>query len=309
MPIGLLARITDRLKQLLASSIDRVESVCSGPSLTQSPDDWTDHAAWESFWVKVLEDKIERSNRAVWIGRSAVLDRLPLLRARPFRRILYAGNGICLEPHAIAHCGFEVIAVDVSASANRFVRETPVTPELLARFLPGFVPDRSGLGGRSGPTVRTYDLEASLRRVVREHRPGGSLTVLTADIFGYRPEQPFQLVVSQNSIQGFPEQDQIRLAERFFDWLDPGGFCLVETAMGRNNEFCNRLNRIFQSVGFVIHSPTWNLPLYWETIAKEDNQSAEWWATFGSPARKEEEELLRLLDRGLKLVYFSHSMS
>jgi hypothetical protein len=115
------------------------------------------------------------------------------------------------------------------------------------------------------------------------------------------------VIVAQNLVQGFTLQDQSRLAHRFWHWLQPGGVCLVETAMGRNPDFCDQLSRAFVEAGFILHQPRMNLTIYWD--AKADNrQWADWWPEFARQASEEEADLIRRLDRGERMVYFSHSM-
>jgi hypothetical protein len=81
---------------------------------------------------------------------------------------------------------------------------------------------------RGGSHFLTPNLEKSLARVPEEHRPGGRLAIVAADLFSYEPKLRFHAIVSRRAYQGFPLDRREELARRFFRWLRPGGFAFVE---------------------------------------------------------------------------------
>jgi hypothetical protein len=152
------------------------------------------------------------------------------VKARRGHRILLAGNGISPEPYGFAHAGCDVTVVDVSTVACRFVESLEVTTDLLARMFPVY--EETDLLCRvRNSEIRKCELniEKSSLRVGKEQRPGGSLSIVTADLFTFEPEQPFHAIFSRRAYQGLPPDRREELARRFFRWLRPGGLAFVET--------------------------------------------------------------------------------
>ncbi|HTE16940.1 MAG TPA: hypothetical protein VK689_00995, partial [Armatimonadota bacterium] len=79
----------------------------------------------------------------------------------------------------------------------------------------------------------------------------GSLSVVTADLFNWNPDQPVDVICNLKSLQGFPAEDQRTLAARFYDWLTPGGYCLVQT-QNVQGEARDILEGAFLDVGFFL---------------------------------------------------------
>jgi hypothetical protein len=219
------------------------------PERIPQPRAWSDSEGWDAYWRAVIADEFERSDKAGALWRDPFVQQfLPLLRERGTCRLLFAGNGISLEPHVLAHCGFDVTAVEVSPAACAFVREYQLTPPQMGHFLPAYRP-KTELGGLQ---INAYDPAASLDRVRDEHRPGGRLEVLAEDLLRWSPDQHFDVVYAERSVQGFPGEVQRGLAQRFFDWLSPGGIAVV-TLVHAPEELEQRLGADFKAAGFFIH--------------------------------------------------------
>jgi len=77
-------------------------------------------------------------------------------------------------------------------------------------------------------TCRPYmaTIEPRRQHAIKEHRPGGRVTIVNEDLFAYEPEQPFHAIFSQRAYQGFPPERREELARRFCRWLHPGGLLL-----------------------------------------------------------------------------------
>lgn len=212
------------------------------------PRDWSDGAGWDVYWRAVIKDDEARSGKAGHVWRDPFLQRyLPLLRARDSCRILFAGNGISLEPHVLAHCGFNVTAVDVSPAACDFVRDYQLTAAQVGHFLPT-VPENTA---PDFPDFPAYP-RSSLDRARDEHRPGGRLEVLAQDLLRWSPTQPFDVIYAEQALKGFSEEVRREMARRFFTWLSPGGI-LVASTIHAPDELQRRLKAEFKAAGFLLH--------------------------------------------------------
>jgi hypothetical protein len=273
---------------------------------TESPRDWTDAAAWERYWSKILSEPHRRQWDAWHIGPDILLGYLATLRRRRLHRILCAGNGISLEPYCLRHCGFDVTVVDVSTTASQFVRGAQVSENELTRFLPEYEVAKDEFGIHVGRVNET----ASLGRVAREYRVGGRLDVITVDLFQYSPEQPFHVTYSRRAFQGFLDGERRELARRFFDWTLPGGLCLVETLNVYNASDRQALDRAFLEAGFFLHraeTDAWyerNVhKLRWSVTRAASRRLQQ---EYEARAAAEEERELQRLDSGEKMAVVGH---
>ncbi|MCC2669319.1 MAG: ankyrin repeat and box protein 3-like [Armatimonadetes bacterium] len=218
---------------------------------------------WNAYWARTLEDPFECQVAHFGMGRSFLDSQLELLRQRGVRRVLLVGNGCSLQPHALAHVGFEVTVVDLSSVANRSVSQAHPTPELLAGFLPGYTTRKErGIG-----TVQVFDPEASLRRVAREAASGGSVTFVTADIMDWETGETFDCIYDDRLAAVLPPESWPALADRYARLLTPDGLCFVETlnlggGLGGSEAPClqTALSVAFTSSGFREASPKTNGP-------------------------------------------------
>lgn len=70
---------------------------------------------------------------------------------------------------------------------------------------------------------------------------------MTADLFGYEPDQTFHAIFSRRSYQGLPLDRREELATRFYRWLQPGGIAFVEMLNVRDRK---PFEDPFRAVGF-----------------------------------------------------------
>ena len=193
--------------------------------MVRAPSDWMDLPAWDRYWSDVLADKFWTSaNMKTWFFERTSLCYLQRVEQRHGHRVFFAGNGISPEPYGFAHAGCDVTAADVSAVACHFLASLEATDNLLARLFPVY----DKMVTRQGWAQPDVNGEKSRYRVAAEHRPGGSLAIVTADLFAFEPEQPFHAIFSRRAYQGLPLDRRAELARRFFRWLQPGGLAFVE---------------------------------------------------------------------------------
>jgi hypothetical protein len=258
------------------------------------PDDWRSASGWDRYWRRVLESdfwrKQETERRAYGLWNE-----WKMLRRRSYQRILFAGNGICMEPHAFAQVGFDVTALDISPTASRHVQTAQVTEEQLAR-------------------CRSFGHWVSRSEEEREQptditpAPGGTLAAVTGDMFTYAPEDLFDVVYSYRSVQGFAEADVRALALQFHRWVRPGGLCIVETINLCSSGQYKYLEAAFDGADFLVHgrrTEEWyeaaNHPGI-TFLARKRRADAELEQRRADESRREEEHLAS----GGKVIIFSH---
>jgi len=96
----------------------------------------TDPAAWDQYWHDHISHGFDGGVH-MFVDDGELVD---AMRANELKTVLCVGNGISLEPRALAWAGFDVTSLDISPLAAKVAREgTP--PEDLLKGL---------LGGRSG---------------------------------------------------------------------------------------------------------------------------------------------------------------
>lgn len=240
--VGPMARLLESVRRLFS----RVRLLFRP---IRQPRDWSDAEGWDAYWRAVIADDYERGSNAGSLWRDPFIERyLAVMRERGMQRVLFAGNGISLEPHALAHCGFDVTAVDVSPAACDFVRKFQLTPPQLGHFLPAFR-ERMEPGGFR---IWEHDPHASLDRVREEHRPGGCLELVAEDLLRWSPPSPFDVLYAERAVQGFSEEVRRELARRFFAWLSPGGIAVL-TTVHAPGELERRLNAELKAAGFFVH--------------------------------------------------------
>lgn len=261
------------------------------------PRDWSKPGAWDRYWHQVLADEEEHN----WNIHSEInsKDFLEILKTRNPVRLLCAGNGISLEPYSFVHCGFDVTALDISSVASEFVHNTRPTPEELSRFFTEHIYEYDP---KWKVQIGRPDAELTRARMQREYRPGGKLTVVTADMFRYEPEERFDAIISNRSFQGFAESEWYELTRRFHTWLNPGGICYLELHNILDSSWRARMEQAFTDLGFFVYQKRtreWYLQCMqqkwpWSRIQEEYEQRSE---AEGCEERQR-------LDAGEKMVIF-----
>jgi hypothetical protein len=209
-----------------------------------SPTDWMDFADWDRYWSEVLDSEFwTKANMKTWSFERTSLSHLESLERREGHRVLLAGNGISPEPFGFAHAGCDVTVIEVSKVACRFLASLALTPGLLAPMFPVY--DKTVTP--QGWTQLDLNVEKSCVRLEAEKRPGGTISIVNADLFDYEPEQPFQAIFSRRAYQGLPPDRRQALAGLFHGWLHPGGTAFVEMLNIRERK---PLENPFRAVGF-----------------------------------------------------------
>lgn len=255
------------------------------------PEDWLDSVAWDRYWARMIGDPTMVGFATLPFFESFPIRALPDLRQRGARRVLFAGNGISLEPHAWVHAGFDVTALDISRVACNFVQETGLNTQLLARFFPGCMAPEE-----DDTLVECLNETLSPNRSEQEYRPGGRLNVLTENLFTHTPVESYDAIFSIRSFQGFPPEERGRLAARFYEWLSPGGFCLVE-AINLEGERRESLESAFLRAGFFQRG---------RAVRMIDMRSSSSSNEMDAAHAQDELEERNRLARGEKMVAFIH---
>lgn len=298
------AKRRDRLQQSSGSFLDWLEEELNAVDQFLSPPrDWRNADAWERYWQRVIADPRERAANSCSFASSAIIQHLPLLRERRLQRILLAGNGIALDPHFFVHCGFDVHALDVSPSACRHVAEVRVDADNLIRYTAEY--DEPDTCDSYGMRVSRFNPARSRERLEQERRPGGQLAVIDADLFEYSPQQLYGVIYSDRAWQGFADEDREALVRRFFQWLSPGGVCLVGTVNLYGNQ--TEAEQPFRDAGFFVHLDATN-----EWYRAQSRQPWRWrksgpfWAEYERRAAAGRIIESSRLDGGEKMVIFWH---
>src|SRR5215469_83800 len=89
-----------------------------------------DHEGWDRYWERQSTSKWLLFNDsmidAYWLART--------MRRLGYRTLLCAGNGLSLEPFALASAGFEVTAADLSSSAMNYLAKLKIKQRFLRRY-------------------------------------------------------------------------------------------------------------------------------------------------------------------------------
>jgi len=85
------------------------------------PLDPSNEQGWDCFWESMIPQKMGDEIFDYLGGADTLRSWAAILKARGCNTILFAGNGISLEPLIFADMGFVVTVLDISAKANRFL--------------------------------------------------------------------------------------------------------------------------------------------------------------------------------------------
>jgi len=194
-----------------------------------------DAGQWNVYWINQI-------SRNSWLFFSDMfINELWLARTMinfGFQTVLCAGNGISLEPHALAYAGFEVTAVDLSVEATKFVSNLRPGSKDLRHFFCGPMgrPVRQR-GEALGFFVRYLRLlighlrDQVLARRIR--RDGGKVEFLAEDLLD--PEVcpgPFDVVIERRTVQLFAESERDGILDRLTSRLQRNGIFLSHCHMG-----------------------------------------------------------------------------
>lgn len=161
----------------------------------EPPEDPTDASAWDRYWSEQIAHGMGPPLHDMFINDSWLVE---AMRQTSMSRVLCAGNGISLEPRALAAAGLEVVALDLSAYALDVARQFPGSDQLLARFV-------------------------DLRMI----RAGGSVDFVVGDILDRQVAQgPFDLVIERRTVQAYQEKKENPCLDLLADRLGRDGILL-----------------------------------------------------------------------------------
>lgn len=222
------------------------------------PRDMHDGPAWDNYWrAQVDVGSIDQA----FADRMSSDPALPvLLGERGARSVLCAGNGLSVEPIALALMGFQVTALDISdVPAQMFgARDTESADHPLAG-IPGFT-FRDGIVTIEGEgEIDPAHVPGLHRTGDYPPRRGGSLRFTTGDLTD--PEicpGPYDVVIQRRTLQLFPEDERFTALEHLVGRLgDPGTLVTHRHAASLKAVSSSEpMADWLTSLGLVLHGPS-----------------------------------------------------
>jgi hypothetical protein len=189
------------------------------------PKNIRDAAGWDTYWKNHLEVGAPDQGFSDMMSSDDTL--MPLLSRRGVRSILCAGNGLSGEALALAMCGFDVVALDISAVPTRVFSVVLRSETHPINRVPGFsvIDDNTFRFTHAGP------IDAALCPTIHQNshclpKGGGSLTFAVGDLLTPGVcAGPFDAVIERRTVQLFPEHDRPAALEQLSARLaGPGVF-------------------------------------------------------------------------------------
>jgi hypothetical protein len=160
------------------------------------PRTMTDPAAWDRYWQNWFDygQNLWLLDAHLFCDDGQLVD---AMRMHGLKKVLCVGNGLCLEPRALARMGFEVTAVDLSPVATEAVRRLEPRDEFLAKLV----------GGRT-------------------EAPGGQVEFVVGDLRDAACcPGPFDVVIERRTLQLYPDGERPAATKAVADRLgSPGIF-------------------------------------------------------------------------------------
>jgi SAM-dependent methyltransferase len=97
------------------------------------PSTVVDPAPWDRYWHDQLSHGVAEFVH-MWVSDGELVD---AMRANGLKTVLCLGNGISLEPRALAWAGFDVTALDISPLATKVATDAVPEHDFLARLVEG----------------------------------------------------------------------------------------------------------------------------------------------------------------------------
>jgi SAM-dependent methyltransferase len=105
----------------------------------------------------------------------------------------------------------------------------------------------------SATSLETLKRRYFLARLTRFHRHWPTLTCEARDLFDYRPERPFDLILASNLIQHVSDPADLLL--RFSNWLSPQGQLRVVTYPRSSRIWMRETRKYFENCGLTAETP------------------------------------------------------
>jgi hypothetical protein len=155
------------------------------------PSNLHDSAAWNQYWQRKFEHLGWLCFFDLFSNDRGLVE---AMRSRSGRTVLCVGNGVSMEPRALAAAGFEVTALDLSSTATDTARSMELALEALDSYIdPG------------------------------QQQPGGSVQFVAGDLFDQACPGPFDMIIERRTVQLFDEADRTRALESLVGRLGAKG--------------------------------------------------------------------------------------
>ncbi len=170
------AKLTETPVETLVDDDD--SSVDEMMKLLQPPEDLLDGEAWDTYWENHLKFGFGPPMFDMMLDD---VDLVRVMRAAGLSTVLCAGNGVSMEPRALAAAGFHVTALDVAPNATSFAMRAPLSEEYIANLIGD-----------------------------AEQRPGGEVHFVVGDILDSSVcPGPFDVVIERRTAQNYAAKDMM----------------------------------------------------------------------------------------------------
>ena len=159
------------------------------------PDDPHNAEGWDKYWEDQVTHGLGPPLFDMFFDDRRLIQKMV---EEGLSTVLCAGNGVSMEPRALAAAGFQVVALDFSARAHKIAETYPPSNQMLSRFL--------------DPAML---------------RSGGSVEFTVGNIFDSQVcRGPFDVIIERRTSQVFREKDRTTLMGALASRLSPEGIFL-----------------------------------------------------------------------------------
>ncbi|MEM8676009.1 MAG: hypothetical protein AAGF83_19385 [Cyanobacteria bacterium P01_G01_bin.67] len=160
------------------------------------------------------------------------------------RRILFLGNGISRKPLDYYFSGFDVTVNDISEKVCEiFTKIMYDVSKNVHKFL--------GNTSSSPINYQNSDNANTTKPSQFVYRPGGSIEVLSADMFNWQPQMKWHYIHNKLAFLAFTEVEQELLLSRYYSWLENGGDLQISYYYYPIHPF-NKIVTAAKKIGFLI---------------------------------------------------------
>lgn len=178
------------------------------------------------YWSKYWQSRISGNNADGKFFYFEITDDIvPVLRKLGLRKILCVGNGVSLEPLALAYAGFDVDVIDISQEAIDFISNYKLSESDIKRFY-------------------TQD----------QQQPGGTINYIVGD-FTDRSicPGPYDVIITRRTLQYFTRSNFLGVLDLLIEKLTDEGIFVNHTHNAYDVGFA--IEEYLRLHNFVIHNP------------------------------------------------------
>ena len=214
-----------------------------------------DHEGWDRYWERQSTSKWLLFNDSMiddyWLART--------MRRLGYRTILCAGNGLSLEPFALASAGFEVTAADLSSWAMNYLAKLKIKQQFLRRYFtsPGYMSLKPLFPLMGLRIAFHFNARKLMSELFNPAARGGPIpSFLAGDLFD--PSfcaGPFDVIIERCTLQLYPPQERDDILRRLCDRLSRSGIFVSHCHMGWSgpgDDAEHMFRDWFQEHGFLI---------------------------------------------------------